>query len=282
MYNALFLADNGKKYAFGVSGDTVFDMDVGNGVSVSIGTTQGFGQVGQTVENRSVGGRSITVRGAVYRNIQQKKREMRSVFTPFCKGRLVFEGKYYIDVYVKDTPNFSPSKNDGKFLMSLFAPFPFFRNLTEDIRFLRSVEPAFSFPVNYAEPHVFGVPSREKWSNVINDGDVPVPMSVSISTVLTSNNPVITNLRTFQTLRINGTLEPGEVVNIYRDVDGVLRVTLSAGNEITDIFGRLDEDSTLFDLDVGDNILSANDDEGGEGLTVRVSFSPALTAVYED
>ena len=49
MYSAIFEADNGQKYIFGRDGETVFDMDLGNGVTVNVGTSQGFSQVGETV-----------------------------------------------------------------------------------------------------------------------------------------------------------------------------------------------------------------------------------------
>ena len=36
MYSAIFEADNGQKYVFGKDGETVFDMDLGNGISVNV------------------------------------------------------------------------------------------------------------------------------------------------------------------------------------------------------------------------------------------------------
>ena len=69
MYSAIFESDNGQKYVFGADGETVFDIDLGNGVSVNVGTSQGFSQVGETVESMTVGGRAITVRGTVFGNV---------------------------------------------------------------------------------------------------------------------------------------------------------------------------------------------------------------------
>jgi len=37
----------------------------------------------------------------------------------------------------------------------------------------------------------------------------------------------------------------------------------------------------LFELDVGDNLISANDDEGGVALAVHFIFNPAVGALYE-
>ena len=282
MYNVIFETDNGQKYVFGKDGETVFDMDLGNGVSVDVGTSQGFSQVGETVESMTVGGRSITVHGAIFGNIQSRKKMMRKTFAPFVWGRLIFESKYYIRVCVKDTPTFSPIKNDGRFTMLLYAPFPFFYSVDDAHFNIGEIVPMFSFPVNYATPHKFGERGVEKYTNVYNGGDIAVPFNVYIETFGTSENPVIVNLDTQEYLKLNGTLKAGDVANIYRDSNNILRVELSSGGELVDILSWVDDGSSLFQLNPGDNIIAFDDDDGGNSLTVKFSFSPAVVAVYED
>lgn len=282
MYNVIFETDNGQKYVFGKDGETVFDMDLGNGVSVDVGTSQGFSQVGETVESMTVGGRSITVRGAIFGNIQSRKKMMRKTFAPFVWGKLIFESKYYIRVCVKDTPTFSPIKNDGRFTMLLYAPFPFFYSVDDAHFNIGEIVPMFSFPVNYATPHKFGERGVEKYTNVYNSGDIAVPFNVYIETFGTSENPVIVNLDTQEYLKLNGTLTAGDVANIYRDSNNILRVELSSGGELVDILSWVDDGSSLFQLNPGDNIIAFDDDDGGNSLTVKFSFSPAVVAVYED
>lgn len=282
MYNVIFESDNGQKYVFGKDGETVFDMDLGNGVSVDVGTSQGFFQVGETVESMTVGGRSITVHGAIFGNIQSRKKMMRKTFAPFVWGKLIFESKYYIRVCVKDTPTFSPIKNDGRFTMLLYAPFPFFYSVDDAHFNIGEIVPMFSFPVNYATPHKFGERGVEKYTNVYNGGDIAVPFNVYIETFGTSENPVIVNLDTQEYLKLNGTLTAGDVANIYRDSNNILRVELSSGGELIDILSWVDDGSSLFQLNPGDNIIAFDDDDGGNSLTVKFSFSPAVVAVYED
>ena len=50
---------------------------------------------------------------------------------------------------------------------------------------------------------------------------------------------------------------------------------------MSDIVGWIDEASTLFELNVGDNLIAANDDEGGAALVVHFYFNPAVGALYE-
>lgn len=281
MYSVVFESDNGASYVFGKDGTTVFDMDVGNGVSVDIGTSQGFSQVGETVQAATVSGRPITVRGVVYGNISERKRTMRQVLAPFATGKLIFEDQYFARVCVKDAPTFSPVKDDGRFTMQFYAPFPFFFQNNSRLYELGSIIPAFSFPVNYADGHTFGQRSAVKYKNIVNDGDVNVPINIHLQASGNVTNVVITNLNTFQQLKINGTINIGEAVDIYRDNENVLRVELTAGGVVTDILYRVDERSDLFELNVGDNLIAVNDDGGGSNVLTRIEFNPAVVALYE-
>ena len=281
MYSVVFESDSGEKYIFGRSGNTVFDMDFGNGVPVNIGTSQGFSQIGETIQSRTVSGRTIKVNGVVYGNVPERKRSMRKIIAPFSSGKLIFEEEYYTRVYVKNAPTFSPVKNDGRFSMQFFAPFPFFYNVNVESSEIGATKPAFSFPVNYSTPHIFGEKSNTRYKNIVNSGDVKVAFRLHLQTSGSSKNIIIANLTTFQTLKINGTLTAGEYINIYRDDDNVLRAELTSGGVTHDIISWIDESSDLFELNVGDNWISANDDEGGENLTARIIFNTAVVALYE-
>lgn len=281
MYSVVFESDNGSKYYFGENGTTVFDMDLGNGVPVNIGTSQGFSQIGETMQNRTVSGRTINVKGVVYGNVQERKKTMRKIIAPFSCGRLVFDGEYYTRVCVKNAPTFSPVRDDGRFTMQFFAPFPFFFSINSQTSEIGAIKPMFSFPVNYAITHKFGERAAARYKNISNDGDVKVPFSIYLHSSGTSTNIVIANLGTFKTLKLNGTLNSGDFVNIYRDDDNVLRAELTSDGVTSDVISWIDESSELFELEVGDNLISANDDEGGLSLTAKITFSPAVVALYE-
>ena len=281
MYNVVFENDNGSKYYFGINGTTVFDMDLGNGVPVNIGTSQGFSQVGETMQSRTVSGRTITVKGTVYGNVQERKKSMRNVISPFSCGRLVFESKYYIRVCVKSAPTFSPIKDDGRFTMQFFAPYPFFKSVRETNVEIGSIKPLFSFPVNYSTPHKFGEKSSARYKNIYNDSDVSIPFSLRISSSGKSTNTIISNLKTFKTLKLNGTLNAGDFIDIYRNDDNVLQAIMTSDGVQSDVIYWIDESSDLFELDVGDNLISATDDEGGTSLTAKINYNSVVVAVHE-
>ena len=79
MFEAVFESDNGRTFVFGIRGSNYFAMNIGEAVNAAIGTSQGFAQIGETLENMAVGGRSIDVSGKLFGNIVERKNALRSV-----------------------------------------------------------------------------------------------------------------------------------------------------------------------------------------------------------
>ena len=281
MYSVMYKGDNGIEVLLGKDGGMVCDVSLGDGMPVEMSITQGFSQLGESVQGQSVGGKTITVKGVIFNSVPSRKRLLRDVFAPFSKGYLIFENKYKIRVYVKSTPAFSTVKDDGRFSMQLFAPNPFFYSLTEFSEIVGKIEPRFSFPVNYADPHIFGETSTKRDLLLNNNGNVSAPYSLELTSISGSTNPVFTNLNTFEFLKLNGVLEIGDKVKIYRSEDGILQAELNRDGELLDILSWIDEKSTFYSLNVGENLVAINDEGGGLGLMARISFNPAVTAVYE-
>lgn len=282
MFEVVFEADNGKRYVFGKNGNTYYGMDIGNGVEVQLGTSQGFQQVGETVETQSVGGRPINVTGELYGDIPARKQMLRNVCAPLTSGRLLLNGSYFIRVYVKAAPTFSPVKNNGLFTMQFYAPYPFFSSMEVKAVQVGTVVPQFRFPVNYSVPHRFGTRDATKAINIPNGGDVKVPYRLSLRSDGECTNVTVTNLRTLAYFRLNGTLLAGESLDIYRDDEGVLRAELTAADgTVSDVISWIDEESTLFELEPGDNLISATDDAAGATLTANFVYREAVAALYE-
>ena len=75
MYNARFEADNGKVFRFGEN--NVFDINVGDGISVNLNTSQGFANVGEVLEGQSVKGRTLNITGVLYGDIPKEKKNIK-------------------------------------------------------------------------------------------------------------------------------------------------------------------------------------------------------------
>lgn len=281
MFEAVFENDNGKVFTFGPNGGNYFGMNIGESVEITLGASQGFSQIGETVETLSVGGKPIDVTGKLFGDIVERKNALRNVCAPFATGRLVFNKTHYIRVYVKAPPSFSAVKNNGLFKMQFYAPFPYFSTAGESHNLIGGIIPAFRLPVNYNMPHRFGTRSADRYTNIVNSGDIRVPFRLVLRSEGTSTNPTVTNMTSFDFLKINGTLSAGEYITVYRDNSNVLRVELTQGNVVTDVIDWLDDESSLFELESGDNLISASDDQGGVSLVVSFSFNPAQAVLYE-
>jgi len=228
-----------------------------------------------------VAGRPIDVTGQFYGNIVSRKNALRNVCAPLSSGRLIFQKTHYIRVYVKAAPSFSAVKQNGLFKMQFYAPYPYFFSLEEKIVRLGGVTKQFRFPVDYGQPHRFGTRGANRYTNVINSGDVSVPFRLELRSTGVSTNPVVTNLTTFAYLKLNGQLNAGDVAVIYRDGNSVLRAELTSGGVTTDIISWISDGSSLFEIASGDNLIQANDDENSAGLYASIIFSPAVVALYE-
>lgn len=281
MYEVVFENDNGKLFTFGPNGNNWFGMDIGNGMEVTLGKSQGFAQIGETVETQSIGGRPINVTGKFYGDIVKGKNSLRNVCTPLASGRLIFQGTHYIRVYIKAAPSFSAVKNNGLFKLQFYAPRPFFSAFQESYFAIGGTGGGFRFPVNYGKPHHFGKRSAEKYVNVINAGDVRIPYRLVLRSEGISTNPILTNIQTFSFIKINGTINIGQYITVYRDENNVLRAELTDGNTVTDVITWIDDESSLFELEPGDNLISANDEEGGAALVASLTFQPAVGVLYE-
>lgn len=281
MYSVKFEKDNGEVFLLGTNNNIVFDVDGLSGIGIDLGTSQGFSQIGETVDTRSVGGKTLTVKGVIYRNLADGKKRLIKAFAPFSKGRLIYNNKYYLYVYVKESPVVAPTKKGGAFMFSLFAPFPFWKEIAESTFYIGAITPMFMFPINYETPHVFGMKSAARYVNVVNNGDIKTSYRVDLTTEATSSNITLTNLKTFEFLKLNGTLNVGERISIYRDDNNQLKAVLYNGSEETDIISWIDEESTLYEIAVGDNLILANDDDGGANLTAQLTFNSVVGGVYE-
>ena len=278
MYNAKILLDNGKEIKLGYEYGIAFDIDPINGVNIDLGTSQGFQQIGETVESQGVGGISRKITGVIMSDFAAKN--LLNSIRLFDTGKLIFNERYFTEFYVKQTPEVV-KKSGGKivFSMLIFSPYPYWFSTVENAFVLGRYEPAFSFPVIY-DTHQFGVRSDNVFVNAINNGTAKQPFKARFTSSLESSGYGVANALTGEMIRLNDTLGIGEVVDVYRK-DGRLIVEKTTGSEKENIFYTLDEDSDLLWINVGDNILRPFADSGEVNLEVSVTFNDAFVGVFE-
>ena len=140
---------------------------------------------------------------------------------------------------------------------------------------LSGIQKLFKFPWNISRPYRFGQLFEAKFINVENRGQVPVPFKATLSASGDVENPKITNAATGKFLLINKTIVSGErlIVEITHD-----RATVTSSVD-GDCRGALSLKSTLFQLEVGDNVLKPEATSGLANLQVDIDFATEIVGI---
>lgn len=270
--------ENGKTLILGYDNDIVFDIMPLSGIDVNVSSSQSFQQIGETVESVSVMGITREISGVIIKNDNYIANKILDTFTPFEKGR-IYISNYYCDFQVKKTPLILKNKT-GKitFNVLLYFPYPFWSEITPSEYFLGELTPLFSFPVIY-NSHKFGSVREVALTNIYNKGNVPKAMAIQFGSNSITKNFGLRNIKNNKFIAISETLSQGEIVEVMQ-IDGKLSVKFIGSEGEINIINKLAEGSTLFELEVGDNILLPYAEEGVSGMSVYIKINPAYSGIY--
>ena len=95
-------------------------------------------------------------------------------------------------------------------------------------------------------------------------------------------HPRVVDLRTGAFIGFDLTLQDGDRLEIYRSTSDRLACTLTREGVTENIFAKLDEDSTLTELQPGDNVLSMQAESGSGYLQASVSFYPMEAGILPE
>jgi hypothetical protein len=246
------------------------------GMTVKLNTSQGFGQIGETVESSTVSGRKIVINGFIFNTL--KKEDMLSAFVPMTEGTLVWDDEYMIDVQVSSSPTITQEKV-SKFSLTLFAPFPYWKKKKVNHVTIGEIVKMFSFPVNYSEPHKFGIVETNKDLVVINNGDsesaYDLKMYIGEDGAV---NPILRNKTTDSKIGFVGEFFDGDIITISRDARR-LYVYLERDGIKRSAFDLLDNNSSFYAIPVGESVLSVEYLSGGGDTKVILEFYETKTGV---
>lgn len=274
MYNARIETTAGAVIRLGYKHGIIFDISPLSGVDVTLATSQGFQQIGETVENQSVKGVSRTIRGTFLGPEPQKQaRALLRALPMFASGRLVYDDRYFCNVYVQKTPYVTKVGDKYTFSMMLYCDTPYWLDMQASSYVLGGYTAAFSFPVAY-DVHIFGTKNDSAFTNCINTGAVDVPMTVRFVSSAETEGFGLININTLEELKLNMTLHVGETVTVSREGG---RLQVMRGEE--DVFSALDENSDLYWIHPGDNVLRMTADSGLESLQASLSYNAAEIGV---
>lgn len=276
------VTDAGAVLHLGWDYDMPYFLDPLNGTDVDLQTAQGINQVGTTVERQSVSGVSRTLDVTFW---GAHKLENANFFTRclpyFTKGTLYFGDRYFTRFVLQKTPYFSSYTPDPRCSLMLYTPKPYWYDLTAVSSVLGGYEPAFSLPVCY-DSHIYGIRRDGTAAVLRNTGSLPVPFTATLTCSMEVKHPKVVDLKTGAFIGFDLTLEPNDKLEIYRSTSDRLACTLTRAGVATNIFSALDEDSTLTELQPGDNVLSLQAESGASYLRASVSFYPMEAGILPE
>ncbi|XWN51256.1 phage tail family protein [Anoxybacillus flavithermus] len=210
----------------------------------------------------------------------QQRQYLASVFNPkleqgilrYENGEVVRE----IEAVPDGVPVFpSGRENSGptfqKALVNLLCPNPFWKSteITEEPTF----EPLFQFPFE----GVFEIGVQRDNRIIVNDGDAPTP--VFIEFYGPAVNPKITNKTTGEFIKVNQTLQEGEVMKIDTTPGKKSVYFVQPDGTERNVFNWIDLNSSFFQLVVGENEIEYSADSDIQGAIVNIRYHKLYNAV---
>ena len=255
MNYTLSYTSNAGSVTFGFdSGIIISRFDTFGGIDTDFETAQNASGYGDKVESMRVRPVNITVSGSIVGDSAEKRNALYRAFVPMQAGKLLFNGQWYMDVYVKKSPNIERYDRNPAFSMMLYAPVPYWRNVGGTASRICGVDPLFSFPVTWGSPIRFSEAFGGR-VNVPNDGDAPCPWEMTMTARSEITNPTVTKIATGEFVRVNTTLQEGQQLILSTIGDEMNAVVAHPDGTEVNLFDRIDIDSTRFALTQGDNVL---------------------------
>lgn len=221
--------------------------------------------------------------------IEEQRQLLFKVFNPKCNPiRIDFttfnNEEYYLNANLESAPSLPGGNNNNnpafqRGLLQFSANDPFIYRKNEQRFDIALWVPDFEFPLEILEEGIeMGYRSPSLIVNVPNDGQESTGMIIQLRAIGSVVNPYLLKLSTNEQLKINTTMQGGDVIEIstYKRRKSVKLIR----NDVeTNIFNLLDLNSKFLQLDVGDNLFRYNASVGLENLEVSIIFTPVLLGV---
>lgn len=280
MYEYYFISENNEKIDFSPFGEIVANkIDNINGHDQDIKTNQGINQIGNTITKIIVKNKTIGISGEIRGDLDNNRKMLLQVIKPQVKGFLYAKGKYRtykIEVAAKKTPFISGGYVTQKFQISFYAPYPYWQIDKEQKADIRALIPLFRFPKNFKDTWKFSEYQRSEFINVDNNGNEKTGIKIVLTAKTEAKNPKILNVETGELIKLNYTMQAGEIITITTGYNNKRVQSNLKGN----IFRNLAlKESTFLQLNPGKNIFKFTADVNQENIEVLMYFSEIINGI---
>lgn len=242
-------------------------------------TTLNTNQDGTVITNMKVQAREIVLEGDISKRDEDISRQkLISFFNPKHEG-IMYLTRNEISRkigYVVESLKFKTSNlfEYIQFSITLKCPQPFFESVDDFGKDIAQITKQFAFPLGIVQEtgKIMGYKTLSNIVNLLNDGDIETGVEIFIKATDTVKNPII-NLND-QFIKTNITLNQNDVLSINTN-QRKKSIKLNGAN----VMNKINRDSTFFALNVGNNTMSYNADEGYEKLEITVFFTKKYLGV---
>ena len=155
--------------------------------------------------------------------------------------------------------------------ISIICPDPFFKSLLAIYSDISKEYASFEFPFAITPAGIdFACLDTSREVVVINGGEIDSGLKITLTARNGSvQNPVVYNVNTSEFIKVNVTMQEGEVVVITTHKGNKAIKKITNGNE-TNIINSLDSGSTWLQLKTGGTIFTYSATTNSEGLKVEI------------
>lgn len=256
--------------------------DFSTSVGVDIYETRGLYQDGTTIDNSALQSRTISIKFIIASNneIEYESLKRSIIKTLDTNESLVLE---YEDNTIRRKINCKPtklpvfSKNGpclANVLINLKCPDPYWQDVIsiqkEIALWVNNFEFEVCFPIEGIE---FGFREPSLLVEMFSESDVDCGMLIRFYALGTVSNPSLMNVETQEFIKLNHTMEAGEVVEIDTSY-GNKRITSLKNGVQKSIWNSKDYKSTFLQMKIGDNLYRYDATSNLENLNVTIYYTP--------
>ena len=248
--------------------------------------TQAMEQHGYTLHELLMESRTITVTGHIHgpegvREMYKLRRALNRICNPLNGvGTLVYQndaGVYHIDAFCRGTPYETKIQNVQTLSLVFECPQVFFTTERANEAALAYVEGGLCFPL--ITPGFFGTIGYQV--TIDNDGDYQTPMEIFIGGG--AINPKVINETTGAFVQVEKHIQAHEQLYINTDTEhnevSLLTVDEHSQPVKVNAYSYLSDDSDLFMLPQGENLLSFRTDDNNTHIRIRLLFRKRFVGV---
>jgi hypothetical protein len=247
-------------------------------------------QIGVTLYNTTLEPRQVMITGWVAREDEAEVKRMKQILNSLVNPKHTLQairGNYKIDFVPRTSVKYSATYRENneymaKFLITGYCPYPLFTDLYDNVVSVAYTEPRFRFPLIIPKDTgmMMGVRQPSLIAEINNPGDFPVGYIIEFRAAGTVVNPSLVDIGSQEFIKINKTLESGEVVRIYTQ-EGQRHIVGILNGVESNYFHYRTYDSSWLQLAVGQNLLRYDAEEGLSSLEVAITFNPGYLEVEE-